>query len=1231
VNTDPPPEEELTVRQSLPGDFETEVGHVSNVEAGEARVPQRIGPLEMKGKLGQGGMGIVYRARHIELNSDVAVKFLNVGEEADRFLHEARTMARLSHPGIVRIHHVDTSGDTPYMVMDLIHGETLARVIRLERIPPRRGLQLCAQLCRIIAYAHSKDVIHRDLKPGNIMLVPDDPSWELRVMDFGLAKHHDTNLTRSGSILGTPGYMSPEQAQGWRESIGPRSDVYSIGAVLYEMLTGMPPFSGDSIPEILYKVVHTDPLSPRQLNPTVDRYAEAICLKALDKEPRRRYQTSDEMASDIDRYLAGKPIEARPMSAVRRAWRKIRRNRLASVTLLSLAALMGYLGFENGFPGAVTFEEFPVGSWISIDASSPRTLAAGERIWLLPGYHRVVLTHPQFEPYEGDLHLRAGRLQELTIKMIPANGMLVITSQPYGARIEGRPTGGKWRDLGRSVAGRQLRLSNGPWQFRLTAENYQLTEVQRVIAGGQTSHIEQPLAPLTAMVTISGGPGAVGLRLVHRKSGEQRRFTSHWQGRLRTGWHDVYVTKQNHFSKQRLPFHVRALGSDETERETNVLRVLLASREIWRYDAGDMLQQLVTAELTGDGCPDFIAVSQDHTLHAIDGFFGRLLWRHRLPHGVTLLQSQPDLTGDRRPDLLIGMTDATLQCISGWQPSGKIKPHWTIKLPGLRSLTRIRDQDRDGAPDLAIGLASGRLVLHCGRSGKRIRELVVLSSTRLITHLSVDLTRDGILDHVLLLRDDKGVQRLQAHGGDDGRLLWRARPPASGLTLPVAADFNADGVPDLALAGHPSADAGTLYVFDGRDGVLLRAAPIGGKVTARPSVGRGAGKQGSVIGVGSWNRSFSLFDGTGRRLWRNEQTTGWIQLPGAIADLDGDGKPEVVFGATDRRLRVLSDGGTGWDYLTPRELRAVPLLLDLDWDGALEIVAAFADGSLRAIRAVEPGARAESSGPRSTRPAKLVFGAPAYLDPAKLQELYRPLMAYLTRRLGLPCSLRVVPYRQVIEELTSGRSQLAVLSPLSYVLARERIPGLVLVASHLAASKSSFRGVVIVRDASPFWRMTDLAGKRMGYVDPDSTSGCLYTQAHLLSAGHDPRKFFKSVHWGQTHNGALRLLLAGKVDAVSTFAEALESAAYHGLPTVALRVIDRTEPIPYDAYVARPDVPPALVRKLRNALLRLDLKTAEGRRILGRAMRIDGWLPPDDRRYDGVRRVLKLLKRHGVR
>jgi len=199
------------------------------------------------------------------------------------------------------------------------------------------------------------------------------------------------------------------------------------------------------------------------------------------------------------------------------------------------------------------------------------------------------------------------------------------------------------------------------------------------------------------------------------------------------------------------------------------------------------------------------------------------------------------------------------------------------------------------------------------------------------------------------------------------------------------------------------------------------------------------------------------------------------------------------------------------------------------------------------------------------------------------------------------------------------------------VLARERIPGLVLVASHLAASKSSFRGVVIVRDDSPFWRMTDLAGKRMGYVDPDSTSGCLYTQAHLLSAGYDPRKFFESVHWGQTHNGALRLLLAGKVDAVSTFAEALESAAYHGLPTVALRVIDRTEPIPYDAYVARPDVPPALVRKLRNALLRLDLKTAEGRRILGRAMRIDGWLPPDDRRYDGVRRVLKLLKRHGVR
>ncbi len=472
---------------------------------------------------------------------------------------------------------------------------------------------------------------------------------------------------------------------------------------------------------------------------------------------------------------------------------------------------------------------------------------------------------------------------------------------------------------------------------------------------------------------------------------------------------------------------------------------------------------------------------------------------------------------------------------------------------------------------------------------------------------------------------------LKSYSGVGGRLLWEIRLSGSEPTPLAVGDMNKDGIADVLYAARSANSRGTLFVHDGRDGALLHATPIGRRITSRPTVAPPVKGLGPLVGVGSWGRSFTLLDGAGKEVWENQSTTGWILQPGAVGDMDGDGRREVVFGATDRRLRVVARDGASWDYLTPGALQAPPLLRDLDWDGRLEVVVGFSDGTLRAIRGAEPRARADQSAGVTKRPEQLIFGAPAYLDPAKLQEIYRPLMAYLTRELGLPCSLRVVPYRQVIMDLAGGRSQVAVLSPLSYVLARRRVPGLRLVASHLAASKSSFRGVVVVRDDSPYWRLADLRGKRIAYVDPDSTSGCLYPQAHLLSSGSDPRRFFDKVMFGQTHNGGVRLLLAGKVDAAATFGDALGSAAYHGNKTANLRVIDRTEPIPYDAYVARPEVPPDLVQALSNAFLRLNINTKEGRKILGRAMRIDGWLPPDDRRYDGVRRVLKLLERHGVR
>ncbi|HZT80642.1 MAG TPA: protein kinase [Gemmataceae bacterium] len=302
--------------------------------------PCRLGKFELLEELGAGSFGRVFRARDADLDRVVAIKFLRAGrlagqEDVDRFLREARSAARLKHPGIVSLYETGQAEDgTYYLVEEFVPGQTLAQRLAEGPIGPRAAAELVAQVADALDYAHRHGVIHRDLKPSNIML---DQDGRPHLMDFGLAKRDgdDTPLTLDGEVLGTPAYMSPEQARGEAHKVDGRGDVYSLGVILYELLTGERPFQGNRR-MLLLQVLEDEPRPPRRLCPEVPRDLETVCLKAMAKEPPRRYATGRDLADDLRRWLAGEPIKARPVGRAERLWRWCRRNPVPAGLLLAV-------------------------------------------------------------------------------------------------------------------------------------------------------------------------------------------------------------------------------------------------------------------------------------------------------------------------------------------------------------------------------------------------------------------------------------------------------------------------------------------------------------------------------------------------------------------------------------------------------------------------------------------------------------------------------------------------------------------------------------------------------------------------------------------------------------------------------------------------------------------------------------------------------------------------------
>ncbi len=327
-------------------------GAVGPAREGMAGDPPLIAGYEILRELGRGGMGVVYHAQQLSLGREVALKVVLAGahagwSERSRFRVEAETAARLKHPNIVAIYDVGEQNGLPYVALELVEGGSLAEGLARSPLAPASAAGLAETLARAIEHVHQHGIVHRDLKPANVLMTAEGVP---KITDFGLAKWVDvpSGHTQSGAIMGTPSYMAPEQARGEAKLTGTATDVYALGSILYEMVTGRPPFKGATAQETVHQLLTEDPVPPTRLQPQMSRDLETICLRCLQKEPSRRYAGAGALADDLRRYLDGKPIQARPTPSWERVFKWTRRHPGAAM-VLAVSALAAVVLVASSF------------------------------------------------------------------------------------------------------------------------------------------------------------------------------------------------------------------------------------------------------------------------------------------------------------------------------------------------------------------------------------------------------------------------------------------------------------------------------------------------------------------------------------------------------------------------------------------------------------------------------------------------------------------------------------------------------------------------------------------------------------------------------------------------------------------------------------------------------------------------------------------------------------------
>jgi tetratricopeptide (TPR) repeat protein len=414
-------------------------------EGGAGPPPERVAipGYVVLGELGRGGMGVVYRARHRQLDRLVALKMIRragqPGErERRRFRTEAEAVARIDHPGIVRIYEIGEHQGLPFLALELCPGGSLEKKLQGTPLPPEEAARLLEALARAMHAAHQQRVIHRDLKPANVLLAADGSP---KVADFGLAKKlDDVGQTQSGVVMGSPSYMSPEQAEGRSDKLGPATDIYALGAILYECLTGRPPFKAPSLNETILQVLRAEPAAPRRVNPLVPRDLETVCLKALQKERHKRYATALDMAEDLRCFLDGRPIKARPVGPAGVVLRWARRSPVAA----GLTAAVGLLLLLLGTGAVVSWVQIAVAHQAERRAKEDALAKAADNARLAENEQQARLRAEEAERQAHTEAAKAEKVSDVLVGMFEAadplglNGYSFFTPAYVGEKVTAR-------------------------------------------------------------------------------------------------------------------------------------------------------------------------------------------------------------------------------------------------------------------------------------------------------------------------------------------------------------------------------------------------------------------------------------------------------------------------------------------------------------------------------------------------------------------------------------------------------------------------------------------------------------------------------------------------------------------------------------------------------------------------------------------------------------------------